>query len=139
MSNLDLEINTFQFKTINSANEWNTRKGYKPLKSEPIFITADAINGIDTSIFLIGDGTSTLEALVNNNKYFVYKEVISQPGVQSNITRVKSDGSQNSAGISDAYARADHQHTLDRKISSGTDDPTGGAIGDIYIKIEGNA
>ena len=135
MSNLDLQIGTFQIKYVEYTGDWDTTPNANTVLAigEPVMLLTNS----NTLFYLyLGDGVHTLRQLDADKKFIQLGGYIQPPGLQSNITRVKSDGSSNSAGTSNAYARADHQHTLDRKISYGTDIPTGGNVGDIYILYE---
>ena len=134
-NNETFQINRFQIKTCESwgANQQN----YVPMNGEPIYVVDTAtITGVPTPIFVIGDGANTLSWLVSNGRYYVYKQTIPQPG---NSVYATTTNGTSSFGEAATWARSDHKHTLDRKITVGTSEtpPSNGANGDIYIQVEG--
>ena len=132
-NNETFQIDKFQIKI---CEDWGTnQQKYIPGKGEPVYITA-SIDGVSTPIFVIGDEVNTLDHLVSNGDYYVYKKNIPQPG--DNVTKTTTDGTA-LVGTADTWARSDHKHTLDRKITSGTELPTKEVNeGDIFILIAGN-
>lgn len=134
MSNL--EIGTFQIKYVQYAGDWDIVSVADTILAigEPVMVIEEKPDSTTSFYLYLGDGKSSLRQLCEANKFTQLGGYIQLPG--TTIKSVKSDGTSNSAGSSNAYARADHQHTLDRTISYGSAAPAGGNVGDIYIQIE---
>lgn len=131
-NNETFQIHKFQMKI---CDEWGQQQqNYEPEEGEPIYITA-TIGAIAPPIFVIGNGINTLSWLVSQGRYYTYKQPIPQPGNRVELTT--TDGTA-SAGTTYAWARSDHKHTLDKKITSGTSLPANANNGDIFILIEAN-
>lgn len=122
---------------IKICNEWlNAQRGYKPLQGEPVYVTSKDAS-LYAPFFVIGDGANTLGGLVEQGKYYINKQLIPKADNEG-LTPVTTNGVE-SPGIDATFARSDHKHTLDRKITSGTVLPTEGVNdGDIFILIAGN-
>lgn len=128
------QIDKFQMKI---CNEWETaQKTYIPKWGEPVYVTTK-VASLYAPILVIGDEANTLEGLISRGQYYINKQMIPKADNEG-LTPVTTNGVE-SPGIAATFARSDHKHTLDKKITSGTSLPNNANNGDIFILIEDNA
>jgi hypothetical protein len=159
-----MDIESLQIKRI--TGNWDTHKTrLKPEDGEMIFIEKGVITTDSPGYIVIGNGTKTVEELVNDSSRVVlFKEEVSTyiTNLYPNTSTQDNPGNiSNNVSLGDSkhFARANHSHKIDnrtindivqssstlddivlRKVYAGTDipSPDKGSVGDIYIKYEKN-
>ena len=176
-----METITLQIKRV--TKNWDKNKSYKPKPGEIVLIALEdnegfdiykttLDNGIERSIkggthtrplLIVGDKEHNLDGLILTSKYYVDCYNIKDISKKVVATHIESSSqpsnisSESSIGSLTTFARADHQHKLERteaetilgtnnditqfncrRIKAGTSIPsdTDGDIGDIFILYE---
>jgi hypothetical protein len=125
MSEESILNNPLQLKRV--TDNYNNHKGRILASGEPLALNV-SINGKTAPIFLVGDGVTTIEDLISSGKVFInFMDIESyidaHTGKTDNtIKPIKVKDTENAstptpvAGTSNEFARADHEHVLDKYI-----------------------